>query len=290
MAFIPGNSGTPSTFPDGFQIANGTVTAPTLRFSDTQTGWYRSGLNQMALASNGVQTILVSAAGAVTVGPSVVVATTAQPFNVFGGINSLATGTADAARRLILNTNTHIAGETTRGTRNSNTNTLGGAALQLIARTTDSSNAVIFQTNLAANGDTTDATAIATATQAGAWTLGPASSTNLNLTVNGLALAGAFRVARISSVSGTVNDFALGANGYISTSAGATTFTGIADGVDGRVVYITAASGLTCQINHQDAGSTATNRIITKTGANTSTSGGFTLIYDTNLNRWVQVG
>ena len=68
MSFIPGNTGVASSFPDGFLVADGSVTAPTFKFSDTQTGFYRPGINQWALASAGVQTWSVSATGAHTFG------------------------------------------------------------------------------------------------------------------------------------------------------------------------------------------------------------------------------
>lgn len=70
MAIIPGASGSPASFPDGFLVSDGTVSAPTFRFSDTQTGFYRPSVNEWALSSNGVQTWLVSATGAHTIGSS----------------------------------------------------------------------------------------------------------------------------------------------------------------------------------------------------------------------------
>jgi hypothetical protein len=70
MSLIPGASGVAASFPDGFTVSNGTVTAPGYKFSDSQTGFYRPGTNEWALASNGVQSLLVSSGGAFTFGPS----------------------------------------------------------------------------------------------------------------------------------------------------------------------------------------------------------------------------
>jgi hypothetical protein len=66
MSLIPGASGIAASFPDGFLVGDGSVTAPSFRFQDTQTGFYRPGMNQWALSNNGVQSFLVSATGLVT--------------------------------------------------------------------------------------------------------------------------------------------------------------------------------------------------------------------------------
>ena len=70
MSFIPGATGVASTFPDGLLLGAGTVTAPSYRLSDAQTGFYRPAVNQFALSSAGVQTWLVDATGATTLGPT----------------------------------------------------------------------------------------------------------------------------------------------------------------------------------------------------------------------------
>jgi len=70
MSFIPGASSTPSTFPDGFSLSAGSVTNATLRWSSPTTGLYEPGTNQIGFTNAGVQTFLMSAAGAVTIGPS----------------------------------------------------------------------------------------------------------------------------------------------------------------------------------------------------------------------------
>jgi hypothetical protein len=109
-----------------------------------------------------------------------------------------------------------VTGETARGTRNSNTNTLGGASLQLLARTIDTNNALLFQTNLAANGDTTDATTVIAVTQAGAVTVGP-SAANVTHSVNGtLAFAVSTQTGISNSIyqSGNRLRFNAGSSGY----------------------------------------------------------------------------
>ena len=67
MGLIPGNTGVATTFPDGFLVGNGSVTAPTFRFQDTGTGFYRPAVNQWALSSNGIQSWLVDASGNQTI-------------------------------------------------------------------------------------------------------------------------------------------------------------------------------------------------------------------------------
>jgi trimeric autotransporter adhesin len=136
------------------------------------------------IETNGTTKLSVGTAGDVTAGPAGSSGSTTQPLNVYGGINGIATGTGDGSKLLILNANTFATGQTVRGTRNSASNTLGGAALLIAARTNDTLNAFQFETNLTANGDTTSVTQIASATQAGAWTWGPPSF-NGGHTVNG---------------------------------------------------------------------------------------------------------
>lgn len=70
MSLIANGAGTAASAPDGITTGanRGLVTAPLFRSADVQTGFYSPGTNQMALASNGVQTWLVSAAGEHTLG------------------------------------------------------------------------------------------------------------------------------------------------------------------------------------------------------------------------------
>lgn len=71
----------------------------------------------------------------------------------------------------------------------------------------------------------------------------------------------------------------------------ARTITGIlqpTNGEGGKLLYITNISAFTLTLNHQDAASTAANRIIGIAGANTNVAAGQNtcLIYDTTTNRW----
>jgi len=92
----------------------------------------------------------------------------------------------------------------------------------------------------------------------------------------------------------TENDYA-GANGTsfarLSGAGGGSTITGIAGGSDGRMLIIVNVSANTITLNHQDAGSTASNRIITSTGLAVVLGADDTvvLIYDSVTTRWRQI-
>jgi hypothetical protein len=54
------------------KFGDGTVSAPGITFvNNTNTGWYRPGTNQIALANNGAQTMIVDASGFVGIGSAV---------------------------------------------------------------------------------------------------------------------------------------------------------------------------------------------------------------------------
>lgn len=225
MAFIPGNTGTASTFPDGFQIADGTVTAPTLKFSDSQTGWYRPGLNQMALASNGVQTLLVSASGNIGVGtasPATKLHVNTAGNTSAGGISLRNAGNQQHFWYLSSNTNSRFEIGSSAGTwdwvnSNGTMLTIGstgavtlGASGTAAAHTVQGSVGADFQLKVvnsnATNGSglrvqsgtATNATTVQSwfgsgtnvgfVTGDGAWTVGPASNSALTHTVNGSAI------------------------------------------------------------------------------------------------------
>lgn len=95
----------------------------------------------------------------------------------------------------------------------------------------------------------------------------------------------------LSIPNGNNNNINIGSATYItiSRSGGNPTITGIAGGVDGRIIYINfigTAGNFT--LANQDTNSTAANRIITTTGASqtTTTDGGAILIYDGANSRW----
>lgn len=64
---------------------------------------------------------------------------------------------------------------------------------------------------------------------------------------------------------------------------------GIAGGVDGRVIVVTNVGSATGDVRNEDAGASASDRIITGTGASLNswlTNGSVTLIYDGTSQRW----
>lgn len=72
MSLIPGDTGTPSSFPDGFQVVgNGSPATPAFTFlsPSNNTGMYSPGDDQIAFSSNGVRSLLVGSSGSFTVGP-----------------------------------------------------------------------------------------------------------------------------------------------------------------------------------------------------------------------------
>jgi hypothetical protein len=77
---------------------------------------------------------------------------------------------------MLINVNTYQGGEAWASARDSNTNTLGGVSLNMLARTSDTTSCFSIQTNLAANGNTTATTEVFGITQAGAVTLGNTSA------------------------------------------------------------------------------------------------------------------
>ena len=71
MSLIPGDTGTPTSFPDGFQVAgNGSPATPAFTFlsPSNNTGMYSPGDDQIAFSSNGVRSLLVGASGNFTLG------------------------------------------------------------------------------------------------------------------------------------------------------------------------------------------------------------------------------
>lgn len=72
MSLVANGTGVAASAPDGLTLGAGTVSAPSVRLvsAETTTGFYSPGANQIALASAGVLTWLVNAAGAQTVGPT----------------------------------------------------------------------------------------------------------------------------------------------------------------------------------------------------------------------------
>ena len=76
------------------------------------------------------------------------------------------------------------------------------------------------------------------------------------------------------------------------TAATLTSVSGIAGGTNGEKVTLLNKTGASIAINHEDAGATAANRIISGTGAsfNLPNNGSIDVIYDSTASRWTVVG
>jgi hypothetical protein len=89
--------------------------------------------------------------------------------------------------------------------------------------------------------------------------------------------------------SGVQHDVALGTGSLFRyAGSGDATFTGIAGGVDGRIVRVMNASGFALTVSNQNAGSAAANRIINETGADVviASNANCELVYDSGASRW----
>lgn len=98
-----------------------------------------------------------------------------------------------------------------------------------------------------------------------------------------------------STTTATQNDVAINtASAVRYTGAGSATFTGIAAGNAGQILYLTnaATSTNTLTLNNQDAGSAAANRIITGTGAALTMANNSSVVlqYDGAASRWRVIG
>jgi hypothetical protein len=114
-----------------------------------------------------------------------------------------------------------------------------------------------------------------------------AASTDLRLDVTGDF---GLRSSTPAAFTGTQNDLALGRSTFIRLSGSSTPIvTGIsANNQNGKILILANVGATAIQINNQDSGSTATNRILTGTGANISLAAdaAMMLIYDATTARW----
>ncbi len=95
-------------------------------------------------------------------------------------------------------------------------------------------------------------------------------------------------------VNGNNNNVAAPSRGFLKIKIGPTgafAITGIAGGVDGRILVLYNVTGQNMTLSHEDALSTGLNRIISTTGASVVTTGDGTavLIYDIDAQRWLIV-
>lgn len=105
----------------------------------------------------------------------------------------------------------------------------------------------------------------------------------------------ALRTGQLPLVAGTNNDINVAANRfafYNLTGAGATFITGFAGGKDGRMITLFNSTNTPLTLVNNDAGSVAANRLFITTG-NTlmlNKNENITLIYHTDLSRWIVTG
>jgi hypothetical protein len=95
-----------------------------------------------------------------------------------------------------------------------------------------------------------------------------------------------------AGMAATENDYAGAAGSFarLTPNAAGTAITGFAGGVDGRVLTIVNLGNPNVTLLHEDGGSVAGNRIITKGGGAIviPSDGILSLIYDATAARWRQ--
>lgn len=92
-----------------------------------------------------------------------------------------------------------------------------------------------------------------------------------------------------SQITADQNDYAIGVQTAFRMSSDASrNVTGLTGGVDGKWLIISNVGAQDIVFTHEDAASTAANRITSSTGANITVSGGHTItfIYDATTSRW----
>jgi hypothetical protein len=101
----------------------------------------------------------------------------------------------------------------------------------------------------------------------------------------------AVRIAAKTAVNGNNNNFATTDNCFcrVTGPTAVFAFTGFAQPLNGKILYVLNASGFTMTIAHQSASSTAANRIITGTAADIAFADQrlVMLIYSSTASRWV---
>lgn len=101
----------------------------------------------------------------------------------------------------------------------------------------------------------------------------------------------ALRGGAFTAVNGNNNNINIGGASFVRITGptAAFTITGIAGGVNGKVVILYNAATYNMTIANENTNSTATNRITTLTGSGVTTTGvgAITLIYDSTASRWI---
>jgi trimeric autotransporter adhesin len=109
---------------------------------------------------------------------------------------------------------------------------------------------------------------------------------NVKLDINGGI---ALRQTTPSSLSASVNNYNIGTGSYFRlTSSVAVNITGIANGVDGKVIIITNIGSFNITLLNANTSSTTTNRFLFSSGSDIilTTNHSITLIYDSVSQRW----
>lgn len=92
---------------------------------------------------------------------------------------------------------------------------------------------------------------------------------------------------------GTINALSRsGGSSLFMNGAGTVTVNGIANGVDGMLLYLICGSGTTLVLGNENTSALAGDRIATHTGVNVTITGrgGATLIYESSFSRWRIIG
>jgi hypothetical protein len=101
----------------------------------------------------------------------------------------------------------------------------------------------------------------------------------------------ALRGGAFTAVNGNNNNINIGGASFVRITGptAAFTITGIAGGVNGKVVILYNAATYNMTIANENTNSIATNRITTLTGSGVTTTGvgAITLIYDSTASRWI---
>ena len=204
------------------------------------------------------------------------------------GAKTITIGNTTGATALNLNSGSggiNLAGNTTITDGNSFTTGTGVTTLNSASVILSGNSTILDMTGTGTLGlNTTTNRAITTGT--GLFTTGG------GLTVTGaLSAPGNFITAKGTdyTTTGTQNDVDFGTGSLFRyTGASTATFTGIAGGVDGRQIRIMNASSSNVVIKNDDAGSSATNRVLTTAGGDLTLSAGVSvgLQYDSGVSRW----
>jgi hypothetical protein len=108
-----------------------------------------------------------------------------------------------------------------------------------------------------------------------------------------LEIRGDLAFKKTSFLSGNANftNFDRQGSSHILVTGPASDMTGIADGFEGLLMYISVAQGTTLRIFNDNINSLPQNRILTNNGGQiTISTGGATLIYDGDSQRWRVIG